>query len=299
MLTSNFPLVSVICMNYNHSEFVIECLNSIKNQTYPSIEIIIVDDFSTDDSIEVISNWVETNEVVAFLKNEHNIGNTKSFNKALKLVKGDYIIDLAADDVLNPKCIELQIDKFQNSSYKNLGIVYGNAELIDEKGRHLSYYFPVDENLKLIKKRTSGDEYLRILAGGGASMCAVSSMIKKEVYNKLNGYDESLFYEDLDFWIRASRIYEFDFIDAPIVKKRVVENSHGTKFYKKKHKINFSTFIILKKAFSLNKTCEEHRALMKRVHFEILLNLKQQNFVLVYKFLILKLKIKRALLFYK
>jgi glycosyltransferase involved in cell wall biosynthesis len=289
---TNFPLVSVICMNYNHSEFVIECLNSIKNQTYPSIEIIIVDDFSSDDSVKIITHWLETNQAVAFIKNDKNIGNTKTFNKALNLAKGDYIIDLAADDVLNIKCVELQIEKFQNSDYKNLGIVYGNAELIDERGNHSSYYFPVDENLKLIKKRTSGDEYLRILAGGGASMCAVSSMIKKEVYDKLNGYDESLFYEDLDFWIRASRIYEFDFIDAPIVQKRIVENSHGTKFYKKKHEINLSTFIILKKALALNKTSDEHRALMKRVHFEILLNLKNSHYSLVLKYIYLEILVR-------
>jgi glycosyltransferase involved in cell wall biosynthesis len=279
-------------MNYNHSEFVIECLNSIKNQTYPSIEIIIIDDFSSDDSVKVITHWLETNQAVAFIKNDKNIGNTKTFNKALNLAKGDYIIDLAADDVLNIKCVELQIEKFQNSDYKNLGIVYGNAELIDERGNHSSYYFPVDENLKLIKKRTSGDEYLRILAGGGASMCAVSSMIKKEVYDKLNGYDESLFYEDLDFWIRASRIYEFDFIDAPIVQKRIVENSHGTKFYKKKHEINLSTLIILKKALALNKTSEEHRALMKRVHFEILLNLKNSHYSLVLKYIYLEILVR-------
>lgn len=289
---TNFPLVSVICMNYNHSEFVIECLNSIKNQTYPSIEIIIIDDFSSDDSVKVITHWLETNQAVAFIKNDKNIGNTKTFNKALNLAKGDYIIDLAADDVLNIKCVELQIEKFQNSDYKNLGIVYGNAELIDERGNHSSYYFPVDENLKLIKKRTSGDEYLRILAGGGASMCAVSSMIKKEVYDKLNGYDESLFYEDLDFWIRASRIYEFDFIDAPIVQKRIVENSHGTKFYKKKHEINLSTLIILKKALALNKTSDEHRALMKRVHFEILLNLKNSHYSLVLKYIYLEILVR-------
>jgi glycosyltransferase involved in cell wall biosynthesis len=293
---TNFPLVSVICMNYNHSDFVIECLNSIKNQTYSSIEIIIVDDFSTDDSVEVIKNWLETNQAVAFIKNEQNIGNTKTFNKALKLAKGQYVIDLAADDVLNPKCIELQIDKFQNSSYKNLGIVYGNAELIDEKGNHLSYYFPVDENLKLIKKRTSGDEYLKIIAGGGSSMCTVSSMIKREVYEKNNGYDERLAYEDLDLWVRASREYNFDFIDSILIKKRILSNSLGSDFHRKRSpkskKINYSTFLIINKIITLNKNKNEDKAVLKRIHFEMILNFKNAYYLLVIKYILIEIKLR-------
>jgi glycosyltransferase involved in cell wall biosynthesis len=301
MLTSNFPLVSVICLNYNHSDFVIECLNSIKNQTYSSIEIIIVDDFSTDNSVEVVNNWLKTNQVIAFLQNEENIGNTKSFNKALKLAKGDYIIDLAADDVLNSNCIALQIDKFQKSSYKNLGIVYGNAELIDEKGNHISYYFDVDTNLKLKEARESGNEYLRIISGGKDAMCTVSSMIKKELYDKLNGYDETLAYEDLDFWVRASREYNFDFIDNPIIKKRVLCNSLGSDFYRKKSpkskKINSSTYKIIKKILHLNSSKEEDKAVLKRIHFEMILNFKNSYYKLIFKYLFIELKLRLRILF--
>ena len=301
MPISNLPLVSVICLNYNHCEYVIECLDSIVNQSYTNVEIIIVDDFSSDNSVFIIEKWIEKNKINSFIKNTVNLGNTKSFNSALKIASGDFIIDLAADDVLNSNCIALQIEKFQNSSFTNLGIVYGNAELIDEKGNHISYYFDVDSNLKLTEARESGNEYLRIIAGGKNAMCTVSSMIKKELYDKLNGYDETLAYEDLDFWVRASRNYTFDFIDNPIIKKRVLCNSLGSDFHRKKSpkskKINSSTYKIIKKILFLNSSKQEDKAVLKRIHFEILLNFKNSYYKLVFKYLFIELKLRLRILF--
>ena len=117
-------------------------------------------------------------------------------------------------------------------------------------------------------------------------------MVKKTVFDHLNGYDEMLAYEDLDFWIRSSRIYDFDFIDEILMQKRIVPNSLGTDFFKKKdsraRKINHSTYLILKKAIHLNKTKQEDLAILKRVHFEIKHCLKNNNFGLLFKNLSLK-----------
>jgi glycosyltransferase involved in cell wall biosynthesis len=275
-------LVTVICLCYNHEKFVTESLLSVINQNYPFIELIIVDDCSIDDSKNIIKKWLLDYPEIQFITNETNLGNTKSFNKALKLVKGDYIIDLAADDILVPNCISLQINAFRESTFKNLGIVYGNAELITEKGEFDSYYFPVDNNHKTIEKRQTGAIYLSVLSGGN-SICSVSSMAKKSVYDFLNGYDETLAYEDLDFWIRSSRLYEFDFIDEILIKKRISANSLTTNFYDNRtsgfRKINLSTYFILKKAIKLNRTKEEDLAVQKRVHHEIIhtFNIKDYN----------------------
>ena len=146
----NKSLVTVICLCYNHENFVTESLFSVMNQDYAFVELIIVDDCSTDNSKNIIKKWLLDYPEVRFISNEINLGNTKSFNKALQCAKGDYIIDLAADDVLLPNCISLQVKAFENSAFKNLGIVYGNAELINEKGDFESYYFPVDQNRNII-----------------------------------------------------------------------------------------------------------------------------------------------------
>ncbi|WP_395075828.1 glycosyltransferase family 2 protein [Flavobacterium sp.] len=294
----NNMLVTIICLCYNHDSFVIEALMSVINQSYKNIELIVVDDYSTDNSRVTIENWLKNYPEIQFIANDVNLGNTKSFNNALKIAKGKFIIDLAADDVLLQNAIAMQINGFEKSTYDNLAIVYGNAELITESGCFKSYYFEVDAQKKVIKKRPKGDIYANILSGG-VSICSVSAMVKKEVYDILNGYDEDLYYEDLDFWIRASRNYQFDFVDEIIIQKRTVENSLGSLFYKKNDvrskKINFSTYLILKKTLHLNKTKEENKAVLKRIHFEMILNLKNKNFRLLFRYLILEVKIRLRL----
>ena len=284
------PLVTIICLSYNHEKFVLETLNSVVNQNYSPIELIIVDDYSTDTTKSIIENWLLSHSDVHFIANAVNLGNTKSFNNALKIAKGNYIIDLAADDLLIPNGIQMQVEAFQNSAYKNLGIVYGNAEIINENGSFNSYYFPVDAYENVINKRKTGDIYETVLLSGD-SICSVSTLIKKEVFDFLGGYDETLGYEDLDSWIRASRIFEFDFIDAVLIKKRIVSNSLGTHFLKKKNKINISTYKILRKALKLNRSKMEDLALQKRVHYEIIHSFKNRSFNLFLKNIGLRIEI--------
>ena len=284
------PLVSIICLAFNHEKFVVETLDSVVQQNYQPIELIIVDDCSTDNTKLVINNWLSTHPEVQFIVNEINKGNTRSFNNALKFAKGEYIIDLAADDLIVPNGVQLQINAFQNSKFKNLGVVYGNAEIINEDGSFNSFYFPVNENGKVIAKRATGDIYSSVLSTGD-SICSVSALIKKSVFDFLEGYDETLDYEDLDSWIRASREYEFDFIDEVLVKKRTVTNSLGSNFYKKKHKINKSTYKILRKALGLNRSKTEDLALQKRVHHEIIHSFKYRNLNLLIKNLGLRIAI--------
>ncbi len=284
------PLVSIICLAFNHEKFVVETLDSVVQQNYQPIELIIVDDCSTDNTKLVINNWLSTHPEVQFIVNEINKGNTRSFNNALKFAKGEYIIDLAADDLILPNGVQLQINAFQKSKFKNLGVVYGNAEIINEDGSFNSFYFPVNENGKVIAKRATGDIYSSVLSTGD-SICSVSALIKKSVFDFLEGYDETLDYEDLDSWIRASREYEFDFIDEVLVKKRTVTNSLGSNFYKKKHKINKSTYKILRKALGLNRSKMEDLALQKRVHHEIIHSFKYRNLNLLIKNLGLRIAI--------
>ncbi|WP_426091565.1 glycosyltransferase family 2 protein [Flavobacterium sp. DSR3-2] len=289
------PLVTIICLCYNQEEYVLESLFSVVNQNYAAVELIIVDDCSSDNSKAAIENWLLDFPKIQFIANEINLGSTKSFNKALKKAKGEFIIDLAADDILLFNCVTSQINAFKNTIYKNLGVVYGNAELISEKGIFNSYYFPVDRYKKVIKQRATGDIYYSVLSGGDC-MCSVSSMVKKSAFDHLNGYDETLEYEDLDLWIRASQIYDFDFIDEILIRKRTVQNSLGTHFFMKNdaraRKINQSTYLIIKKVMRLNRTKNEDKALLKRIHFEIILNNKTTNYTLLLKYILLEIKLR-------
>lgn len=291
----NSPLVSIICMCYNHEKYVVESLNSVLNQSYKNIQLIITNDSSRDDSDKKIKTWLLNYPDVIYIKNSINLGNTKTFNKALKPAKGDYIIDLAADDILLEDCIEKQLNAFLNPKFENVGIVYGNVELISENNTHNGYYYPVNSNKEAIEKPASGDIYLSMLSQN-SKICSVSAMIKKTVLDRLNGYDEKLEYEDLDLWIRASRYYNFEFIDRILVQKRELENSLGSQFFKKLNsrtqKINRSTYLVIKKAVALNETRLENKALLKRLHFEMDKSFKTYDFILLLKYIPLEIKLR-------
>ena len=284
------PLVTVICLCYNHSKFVVECLESVINQSYKNIELIIVDDCSNDNSVAVINQWLIDFPEIKFIVNKTNLGNTKSFNKVVKLAKGDYLIDLAADDVLLSNGVENQLKGFRKSSFKNLAMVYGNAINISENGCFIDYYFEVNDQKKVIVKRPVGNIYLSVLSSGKV-ICSVSAMIKKDVFEVLNGYDESLAYEDLDFWIRISRNYTIDFIDEIVIQKRVISHSLGSNFKKRNSTINQSTYKILRKAIGLNQSLEEDFAVQKRVHYEIINSYNNKDFSLLLKNVGLKFRL--------
>ena len=285
----NFPLVSVICLSYNHEAYVVEALNSVINQTYPNLELLIADDCSDDNSIGVIKDWVKNHPEVHFSTNEKNLGNTKTFNQLAKIAKGEFIIDLAADDLLVPNCIEKQVTTFQNSKNKNLGIVYGNLIEIDENGNFLNNYYNEED------RPESGDIY-KMVIGRTTKICSVSSMIKKSVLEKLGYYDEDLAYEDLDLWIRTSRDFEFEYIPEILAKKRIVSDSLSSHFLIENNarakKLNESTLKILVKAYHLNKTKDEHKALLGRIRFEMYKLIKVKHFKLLFKLFLLEIKVR-------
>lgn len=295
----NKPLVTVICLCYNHAKFAIEAFESVLNQSYSNVELIIADDFSTDNSVEVIEKWLTNHPEIPFFANNENIGNTKTFNRCLKVAKGEYIIDLAADDVLKSDCIVKQLKGFTESTYKNLGLVYGNAELITEKGTFIENYFPTDKYGKKLKPEPTGDIYMNIL-NGTTKLCSISALTKREVFDQLNGYDENLAYEDYDFWIRASRVYNFDYVDEILIQKRVLDNSMYTLLFQKNNaktrRFNYSTYLIMQKAFALNRNKAEFKAMLKRIHFEMTVAFKTRDFRLLIRYILLELKVRKKLL---
>ena len=135
-----------------------------------------------------------------------------------------------------------------------------------------------------------------MVIGRTTKICSVSSMMKKSVLEKLDFYDEDLAYEDLDLWIRISRDFEFEYIPEVLTKKRVISNSLSSHFLFKNNsrtkKLNASTLKILIKAHQLNKSKEEHKALLGRIRFEMYKFIKAKNFDLLFKLLALEIKVR-------
>lgn len=260
------PLVSVIAISFNHEPYIKEALESVYNQTYANIELIIIDDASTDDSAEVIESCIH-NRSVHFLKNETNLGNCKSFNKAYALSKGEYIIDFALDDIMYPTRIQKQVALFQQS-VANVGIVFTNVDILDTDGKHLYAHYPKFYHRSNASKIPVGNVFDAVLSQYYIN--PVGMMFRREVVEKINGYDESLAYEDFDFWIRSARSFEYSYIPEILSAKRNVPMSLSAQFYSAHNEALFaSTLKVCKKAWWLCISDTEKQALVKRCRYEV------------------------------
>lgn len=275
------PLVSVICLSYNHARYIHEALGSVYQQDYAPVEIVIVDDHSLDDSRERIDELTRGRSGIQKIYLDRNLGNCRAFNVGLMASNGAYIIDLAADDVLMPDRIREGIVCLSRRD-RSFGIHFSDAEYIDQDSRFLHYHHKRDQGGILTEKVPEGDIYKELLSR--YFICTPTMMIKREVLEELNGYDETLAYEDFDFWVRSSRKYKYCFSDKPLVKKRLVKGSLSSLQYISNSQILKSTFKVCLKAEKLNRNRAEDLALAKRAAYECRQALLSGNFGMAVKF---------------
>ncbi len=257
------PLVSVIGISYNHAPYIEEALNSLFAQTYSNVQIILMDDASTDGSPEILKNIAEGKEVEMILHPE-NCGYTKTFNEGLALAKGEYIIDFALDDVMEPGFIETSVRAFKQNA---AGVVFSNALYIDEESQPLANHTEQLIQKGMIKAVPQGDVFASVLKR--YFICTPTMVIRREVFDRLGGYDDQLAYEDFDFWVRSSRIWEYNYVDQVLLKKRKLNNSMSANRYQHHYNEQMnSVYLVCLKAFHLCKTREEFQALIERVNYE-------------------------------
>lgn len=276
---NQLPLVSVICLCHNQRTYVREAIQSVWKQSYPNIELIVVDDGSTDGSKEIIKSILKGKNA-KFLDLESPIGNCAAFNRGFFQSKGDYIIDLAADDALMPERVLKGINTFMKS---DAGVTFCNVMNIDPLGNELSTHFVRDEQSRIAEKVPEGDVYTELIRRYFIS--PPSMMIRREVLEELGGYDESLSYEDFDFWVRSSRNWEYAFTDEVLIKKRMVPNSLSDRQFRFKSQHQETTLKVCQKIKELNRTKEDHSALRSRCLYEVKQCIKQGNFHLIPSFL--------------
>ena len=107
------PLVSIVCLSYNHVDYVADAIESVLNQTFKEYELILIDDASTDGTQEVLKEFISRNPHIKCSLIQQNIGNCKAFNLGLNVAEGKYIIDLSADDFLLPDRLKEQVKAFK------------------------------------------------------------------------------------------------------------------------------------------------------------------------------------------
>ncbi|WP_181305715.1 glycosyltransferase [Rufibacter sp. XAAS-G3-1] len=259
------PLVSIICLCYNHAAFLREALDSVLAQTYPNLEVLVVDDLSTDRSVEIMEEFAREFPQIRFIRHGQNVGNCASFNEALQLSRGEFIIDFATDDVLHPERVAQQVAAFGQlpASY---GVVYTNAELIDEQSASLGFFYARSATGQISPRPAQGEVFSEVL--GRYFICPPTMMIRRQVLEELGGYDPALAYEDFDFWVRSARNWDYYFLDQPLCKRRMHAKSLSRKVYQKGDKQLASTIKVIQKAQKLIRTPQEREALSTRIRYE-------------------------------
>jgi len=225
-------LVSIAMSTYNGEAFLKEQLDSILNQTYKNLEIIISDDSSTDNTVEIIKEYQNKDSRIILSQNEKNIGFVKNFEKAISLCSGEYIALCDQDDIWKINKIE-----FFLSQIKENVLIYSNAIIIDENSKETGNNFILKSN---IRKWNSNISFLLYNVISGNTM-----MFKKELLKYILPFPPNIKYHD--FWIAfvASTYGTINYTDEPMTFYRR-HNEQVTCSTKQKHD-SYSKKIIYKK----------------------------------------------------
>jgi glycosyltransferase involved in cell wall biosynthesis len=139
--------ISVIMGVYNSERFLDDSIQSILDQIFKDFEFIIIDDCSTDNSLDIIKNYAKQDKRIILIENKKNIGLTKSLNKGLRIAKGKYIARIDADDIALPERLEKQYKYLEE--HQDIFLIGGAALVIDKNGKEIKKYKPIVNKNKL------------------------------------------------------------------------------------------------------------------------------------------------------
>jgi len=218
-MADNLPLVTVIISSYNHAPYVEESIQSVLNQTYPNIELLVIDDGSTDDSVARIRHLKEKHDFT--FHTQANRGLTATLNTAIAEAKGSLIAPFGSDDFMLPDRIAAQVEYMADKP--EVGICAGNIELMDADG----FPFPQKRAPKEIPfRRLDFDD---LFLERKPYPPAPTLLFRKEALEKAGGFDPSIRLEDLYIELKiASAGYYIDCLGKTMARYR----KHATNSYK-------------------------------------------------------------------
>lgn len=222
------PLLSVIKPNYNDSVFIEESLESIRNQSFQCFEIIIIDDGSTDNSVEIINEYKNKCPYlnIRLFCNKKNLGTIKSINKAIKVARGKYLFFHAMDDLIFPEFFYNTINFLQN----NTSVAFCVTDpifFVDNKPYEFSQQFLLKQNKN---KSFVPDETVNLLIKTKFWFPSHSSIFKKEIIEKYGPFkDEIQWFTDWYLNIKIAFEEPIGYIPNSFAALRIRKNSFSGK----------------------------------------------------------------------
>lgn len=226
--------VSVVIPNYNYGRFLREALDSALNQTYKPLEVVVVDDGSTDESHEILAEY-ETKGVKVIRQKNCGVGAAR--NTGAKASSGEVIAFLDADDIWFPEKLEKQVAAFDGDS--ELGLVSCGMQEFNQQGEVINTYEEGQEGW-LSKKMLTFDAPV-IVSGSAVA-------VRRDIFERISGFDERKELhpsEDWDFFYRVSRVSKVGFVKEILIHYR----NHGDNGHLKIPRFENAMLLAYKKIF--------------------------------------------------
>lgn len=221
MSDTRVPKASILLASYNHARFVTQAVESVWAQTWRDIELIAIDDGSTDKSASILRELASNSPVPMIVEVQENRGLTQTLNRALSLARGNLICLLASDDYYHPRFVERNVAEAERQS--GPVILHSDGWLIDESGT-------VGERVYAVSTTPPAKgKCFEAFATVEARVLAGTVVLPKRVIEEAGGYDAAMRCEDYDLYLRLSREIPFVFVNEPLYYSREVRGSLGRK----------------------------------------------------------------------
>ena len=216
---NNTPYLSVLMPVYNAESFLSSAIESILNQNYKDYELLVINDGSTDSSLNILESF--SDERLNVINNDKNRGIIYTLNRGLKEAKGRYLARMDADDISNPERLALQVEYLENNPH--VALVGGYADVIDQNSNKFD---------AITVPLSHGDIVQNIFS----SCCFIhpSVMFRTSIVQSLGGYDPTALHaEDYDLWLRLIQHYQAANLPVPLIQYRI----HSSQISQKKLKL--------------------------------------------------------------
>ena len=229
------PLVSICIPTYNGEEFITEAIESAIKQTYSNLEIIVSDDGSTDNTLEIIESYKNKTAIPIHIYKHKPNGIGANWNFTVKKAKGEFIKFLFQDDLISFDCVEKMVNLAKTNS--EIGMVYCTRNILYDKNDNYSNIWVQQrgtlhkswKNQKLLKSVVKGTDFLKdenfLTAPKNKFGEPTATLIRKDILKKIGFFDETLKQMlDLEYWYRILKHYYIGFIDESLVTFRLHKN---------------------------------------------------------------------------
>jgi len=209
------PLVSILLLSMNHEQFIVQCIESLKSQTYKNIEIIYLDNASSDATYQMAQSLLEQSGFpYKCFQQQPSRSISANLNFLFENSSGEYISPLSTDDWFEPNNIEEKVNYL--ADHASCGAVFSNGWT----------YYDAEKQLELndVNLLREGHLYREVLTHPGC-VFYVGMLYKRSILEKVGKWDESLKIEDVDMYIRIGLIATINFLTSPLVYYRRTSTS--------------------------------------------------------------------------